>query len=209
MVSGTLASVDEQRLVAAAQRGNLDAFNELVLAYQDRVYNLAYRILGDPAAAEDATQEAFIAAYRTLKDFRGGSFLSWLLRTVANHCYDELRRQKRRPAVSWEAFGELDEEANPFLVNGQPTPEEAAQQAELADFLQDAIRSLPPDQRVVLVLSDVEGMDYEQIARTLRIPLGTVKSRLARARARLRDLLQARAELLPRAYRLEYDAAER
>lgn len=209
MVSGTLASVDEQRLVAAAQRGNLDAFNELVLAYQDRVYNLAYRILGDPAAAEDATQEAFIAAYRTLKDFRGGSFLSWLLRTVANRCYDELRRQKRRPAVSWEAFGELDEEANPFLVNGQPTPEEAAQQAELADFLQAAIRSLPPDQRVVLVLSDVEGMDYEQIARTLGIPLGTVKSRLARARARLRDLLQARGELLPRAYRLEYDTAER
>lgn len=209
MVSGTLASVDEQRLVAAAQRGNLDAFNELVLAYQDRVYNLAYRILGDPAAAEDATQETFIAAYRTLKDFRGGSFLSWLLRTVANRCYDELRRQKRRPAVSWEAFGELDEEANPFLVNGQPTPEEAAQQAELADFLQAAIRSLPPDQRVVLVLSDVEGMDYEQIARTLGIPLGTVKSRLARARARLRDLLQARGELLPRAYRLEYDTAER
>lgn len=209
MVSGNLASVDEQRLVAAAQRGNLDAFNELVLAYQDRVYNLAYRILGDPAAAEDATQETFIAAYRTLKDFRGGSFLSWLLRTVANRCYDELRRQKRRPAVSWEAFGELDEEANPFLVNGQPTPEEAAQQAELADFLQAAIRSLPPDQRVVLVLSDVEGMDYEQIARTLGIPLGTVKSRLARARARLRDLLQARGELLPRAYRLEYDTAER
>lgn len=209
MVSGTLASVDEQRLVAAAQRGNLDAFNELVLAYQDRVYNLAYRILGDPAAAEDATQETFIAAYRTLKDFRGGSFLSWLLRTVANRCYDELRRQKRRPAVSWEAFGELDEEANPFLVNGQPTPEEAAQQTELADFLQAAIRSLPPDQRVVLVLSDVEGMDYEQIARTLGIPLGTVKSRLARARARLRDLLQARGELLPRAYRLEYETAER
>lgn len=209
MDSGTLSSADEQRLVAAAQRGNLDAFNELVLAYQDRVYNLAYRILGDPAAAEDATQEAFIAAYRTLKDFRGGSFLSWLLRTVANRCYDELRRQKRHPAVSWEAFGELDEEANPFLVNGQPTPEEAAQQAELADFLQDAIRSLPPDQRVVLVLSDIEGMDYEQISRTLRIPLGTVKSRLARARARLRDSLQARAELLPRAYRLEYDTAER
>ncbi|MCX8067721.1 MAG: sigma-70 family RNA polymerase sigma factor [Anaerolineae bacterium] len=201
--------MDEQQLVAAAKRGNLEAFNELVLAYQDRVYNLAYRILGDPAAAEDATQEAFLAAYRNLKDFRGGSFLSWLLRTVANRCYDELRRQKRRPTVSWEAFGELDEEANPFLVNGGPTPEEAAQQAELADFLQASIQTLPPDQRVILILSDVEGMDYEGIARTLRIPLGTVKSRLARARARLRDLLSARAELLPRAYRPEYEATER
>ncbi len=93
--------MDEQQLIAAAQRGSLDAFNELVLAYQDRVYNLAYRILGDPAAAEDVTQEAFIAAYRTLNTFRGGSFLSWLLRTAANRCYDELRRQKRRPTVSW------------------------------------------------------------------------------------------------------------
>lgn len=199
------SNLDEGALVAAARRGDLDAFNELVLAYQDRVYNLAYRILGDSAAAEDATQETFIAAYRHLSTFRGGSFLSWLMRTVANRCYDELRRQKRRPAISWESFGELDEEANPFLVNGHPTPEEAAQQAELTRFLQAAIVTLPPDQRVVLVLSDVEGMNYQEIADTLGIPVGTVKSRLARARARLRDLLQAQRELLPRAYRLEYE----
>ncbi len=195
--------MDESRLIAAARSGNLDAFNELVLAYQDRVYNLAYRILGDPASAEDATQEAFISAYQHLSTFRGGSFLSWLLRTVANRCYDELRRRKRRPAVSWESFGEMDEEANPFLVNGHPTPEEAAQEAELTHLLQMAITSLPPDQRIVLVLSDVEGMDYAAIAETVRIPVGTVKSRLARARARLRDFLQARGELLPRKYRLE------
>ncbi len=200
--------MDEQRLVAAARRGDLDAFNELVLAYQDRLYNLAYRILGDPAMAEDAVQEALIAAYRALETFRGGSFLAWLRRTVVNRCYDELRRRKRRPTVSWESFGELDEEANPFLVNGHPNPEEAAQQAELSDFLQAAIRALPPDQRVVLVLSDVEGMDYEQIARTLGVPLGTVKSRLARARARLRDYLQARPELLPSAYRLKHSDEE-
>jgi len=203
LVTGARRAVDEQQLIAAARRGDLDAFNELVLAYQDRVYNLAYRILGDPAAAEDATQEAFIAAYRHLSTFRGGSFLSWLMRTVANRCYDELRRHKRRPTVSWESFGEMDEEANPFLVNGHPTPEEAVQQAELARFLQAAIVALPPDQRIVLVLSDVEGMNYQEIAETVRIPVGTVKSRLARARARLRDLLQAQKELLPRAYRLE------
>lgn len=196
---------DEQQLIAAAQRGDLDAFNELVLAYQDRVYNLAYRILGDPAAAEDATQETFIAAYRHLSTFRGGSFISWLMRTVVHRCYDELRRRQRRPAVSWESFGEMDEEANPFLVNGHPTPEEAAQQAELVHFLQAAIGSLPPDQRIVLILSDVEGMNYQEIAETARIPVGTVKSRLARARARLRELLQARKELLPRAYRLEHE----
>lgn len=199
--------IDEPSLVAAAQRGDLDAFNELVLLYQDRVYNLAYRILGDPSAAEDATQEAFISAYRHLPTFRGGSFLSWLMRTVTNRCYDELRRQKRRPTVSWESFGEMDEEANPFLVNGHPTPEELAQQAELTQWLQGAIQTLPPDQRVVLVLSDVEGMNYQEIADAVGIPVGTVKSRLARARARLRDLLAARKELLPRAYRLEHEYA--
>jgi len=198
-----MSAHDETDLIRAARRGNLDAFNELVLAYQHRVYNLAYRILGDPAAASDAAQETFIAAYRKLSTFRGGSFRSWLLRIVANRCYDELRRQKRRPTTSWEEFGDVDEEANPALVNGSASPEERAEQAELARFIQGAISTLPPDQRVVLVLSDVEGMTYAEIATTVGVPVGTVKSRLARARARLRDLLQAQGELLPRAYRLE------
>lgn len=192
----------EGDLVRAAQRGDLDAFNELVLTYQHRLYNLAYRILGDPAAAADATQEALISAYRKLHAFRGGSFLSWLLRIVANRCYDELRRRKRRPTVSWEAFGETDE-ANPALINGGASPEERAERAELSRVLQKGILSLPPDQRVVLVLSDVEGMSYAEIAEAVGIPVGTVKSRLARARARLRDFLQEQRELLPRKYRLE------
>ncbi len=195
--------MDEAALIRAAQRGNLDAFNELVLAYQHRVYNLAYRILGDPAAAADATQETFIAAYRKIGTFRGGSFTSWLLRIVANRCYDELRRRKRRPTVSWEAFGEVNEEANPALINSGPSPHERAEQAELARLLQAAIDTLPPHQRVVLVLSDVEGLSYAEIAEVVRVPVGTVKSRLARARARLRDLLQERGELLPGRHRLE------
>ena len=195
--------MDEAALIRAAQRGNMDAFNELVLTYQHRVYNLAYRILGDPASASDATQEAFIAAYQKIATFRGGSFRSWLLRIVANRCYDELRRRKRRPITSWEEFGDVDEEANPALINGGESPEESVERGELARLLQAAISSLPADQRVVLVLSDVEGMNYAEIAETVGIPVGTVKSRLARARARLRDLLQAQGELLPRAYRLE------
>jgi len=195
--------MDEAALIRAAQRGNLDAFNQLVLTYQHRVYNLAYRILGDPAAAADATQEALIAAYRKIGSLRSANFVSWLLRIVTNRCYDELRRQRRRPSVSWEAFGEVDEEANPALVNGHESPEERAERAELTRFLQKAITTLPPDQRVVLVLSDVEGMSYTEIAETVGVPVGTVKSRLARARARLRDLLQERGELLPAAYRLE------
>jgi RNA polymerase sigma-70 factor (ECF subfamily) len=195
--------MDESALIRAAQRGNLDAFNELVLTYQHRVYNLAYRMLGDAAAADDATQETLISAYRNLGGFRGGSFVSWLLRIVANRCYDELRRQKRRPATSWDDFGEVDEEANPALINGNGSPEDHLERDELSRLLQAAINSLPPDQRVVVLLSDVEGMDYAEIAAAVRVPLGTVKSRLARGRARLRDLLQAQRELLPRTLRLE------
>ena len=116
--------MDEARLIAAAQQGKVDAFNELVLAYQRQVYNLAYRIMGDPASASDATQEAFISAFEGLARFRGGSFRSWLLRIVSNACYDELRRRKRRPATSLEDFGEVDEEANPALVNGGERPDE-------------------------------------------------------------------------------------
>jgi RNA polymerase sigma-70 factor (ECF subfamily) len=92
--------MDETGLIAAAQQGQMDAFNELVLAYQHQVYNLAYRILGDPASASDAAQETFISAFQNIARFRGGSFRSYLLRIVSNRCYDELRRRKRRPATS-------------------------------------------------------------------------------------------------------------
>jgi RNA polymerase sigma-70 factor (ECF subfamily) len=202
-MKGNVADMEEEDLIRAAQRGNLDAFNELVLAYQDRVYNLAYRIMGDPAAASDAAQDTFIKAYRKLGTFRGGSFRAWLLRIVANRCYDELRRYKRRPITSFEDFGDMDEEANPVLTSEEESPEERVERQQLAHYLQDAIQTLSADQRVVLVLSDVEGMNYAQIADAVEIPLGTVKSRLSRARAHLRDHLRERGELLPRAYRLE------
>ncbi len=195
--------MDEAALIRAAQRGNLDAFNELVLAYQQRVYNLAYRMLDDPAAAADATQDAFLSAYNAIGTFRGGSLISWLLRIVANRCYDELRRHKRRPVTSLEDFGEMDEEANPALVNGHESPEASVERHELTRVLQEAMRTLPADQRAVLVLSDIGGMDYAQIAATVGIPIGTVRSRLSRARARMRDALRTHGELLPAAYRLE------
>jgi RNA polymerase sigma-70 factor (ECF subfamily) len=193
--------MDESSLIAAAQRGNLDAFNELVLTYQHRLYNLAYRILGDTGAASDATQEALVSAYRKIDTYRGGSFSAWLLRIVTNRCYDVLRGRKRRPKVSLDDFGEVDEEANPALINGSESPEDRTQRHELTRLLQSLISNLPPDQRVVLVLSDVEGMNYADIAATVDIPLGTVKSRLARARALLREELLDRGELLPPAYR--------
>jgi RNA polymerase sigma-70 factor (ECF subfamily) len=196
---------DEQSLIAAAQRGNRDAFNELVLSYQDQVYNLAYRIMGDPASASDAAQEAFISAYQHIDGFRGkyaSSFKSWLMRIVSNACYDELRRRKRRPATSIEDF-EMDEEANPALVSEFEGPEEHAERQEMARVIQTGIRSLPADQRVTLVLSDVQGFSYQEVAEMTDVPLGTVKSRLARARGKLRDYLRDQGELLPIQYRLK------
>jgi RNA polymerase sigma factor (sigma-70 family) len=201
-MTGLPNGMDEPTLIAAAQRGSVDAFNELVLAYQQQVYNLAYRIMGDPASAADAAQEAFISAFQNIGRFRGGSFKSYLLRIVSNGCYDELRRRKRRPATSFEDFGEVDEDANPALVNGGERPEEYAERQEMARVIQAGIETLPPDQRITLALSDVQGLSYQEIAEVTSVSLGTVKSRLARGRGKLRDYLRAQGELLPARYRL-------
>jgi RNA polymerase sigma-70 factor (ECF subfamily) len=194
--------MDEQALIRDARRGDVDAFNTLVLNYQHLVYNLAYRITGTPADADDATQETFISAYRALPGFRGGSFKSWLLRIVTNACYDALRHDRRRPASSLEELEGLDEAVGEaVLASPQESPEGHALRKELSAAIQRGILALPPDQRVVLVLSDVQGMNYEEISEVTGANLGTVKSRLSRARARLREFLQGQAELLPAEYR--------
>ncbi len=201
--------MDEPALIRDAKRGDLNAFNRLVLHYQDMLYNTAYRVLGDPALAADATQEAFILAFRKLKSYRGGSFKAWLLRIVTNACYDELRRQKRRPSTPLEPMTENDEEMqNPrWLADPSASPEEQVETFELEQAIQDCIENLPPDFRAVVVLTDIQGLDYKEAASVLKKPLGTIKSRLARARTRLRDCLQAVRELLPAAFRLEEGSA--
>ncbi len=193
--------MDESALISAAQKGDLDSFNTLVLAYQHQVYNLAYRIMGEGASASDATQEAFISAWRHIGGFRGGSWKSWLLRIATNACYDQLRYRGRRPANSLEEVAE-DPDYSPQLVNGHERPEEHALRQELSDALQSGIQTLPADQRATLVLSDVQGFSYQEIADMTGVSLGTVKSRLSRARARLRDYLVTQQELLPAQYRL-------
>ncbi len=193
----------ETQLIEAAKRGDLSAFNRLVLAYQDMAYSVAYRMLGDPDTAADATQEAFIAAYRKLHQFRGDQFKPWLMRIVTNACYDELRRQRRRPAVSLEDFHETQSVEEPVLHSHAEHPEQYVQRSELNAAIQDCLNSLPDDQRVVTVLSDIEGYSYHDIASMTGWPVGTVKSRLSRARGRLRDCLRAVRELLPAEYRLQ------
>lgn len=195
------AEIEEQALIQRALRGDLESFNALILRYQDSAYTLAYRIMGDSHSASDALQEAFIIAYRRLGTYRGGSFRAWLMRITTNQCYDELRRVRRRPSVSVEAMGEETGD-DPAIPDGSDTPEEVAEQRELQQAIQQCITSLNPDQRVVLVMCDVDGMDYQAIADSVGAQIGTVKSRLSRARAAVRDCLQSVRELLPPAYRL-------
>lgn len=201
--------MDEPALIRAAQHGDLDAFNTLVLSYQDSVFNTAVRILGDDDLAADAAQEAFISAFRALNGYRGGSFRAWLLRTVTNACYDEIRRRKRRPSVPLEPVGEDDEaiETPRWLTDPSMTPEQRLEADELEHAIQHCLAALPVEFRTVVVLADIQGLDYTEVAAVARTPLGTVKSRLARARLRLRECLQGFGELLPSAYRLDDKAA--
>jgi RNA polymerase sigma factor (sigma-70 family) len=196
--------MDEVALILDAQRGDLEAFNRLVLAYQDLVYTQAYRMMGETEAAEDAAQDAFIAAFRKLGSYRGGSFKAWLLRIVTNLCYDELRRRKRRPTTPLEPTDNDDEEIESprWLSDPNGTPEDEAERLELARALQGCLDKLPPEFRAVVALVDIQGMDYVEAAESMAKPLGTVKSRLARARMRMRDCLQGFWELLPESFRL-------
>ncbi|MBN1313168.1 MAG: sigma-70 family RNA polymerase sigma factor [Anaerolineae bacterium] len=194
--------MDEAALIKDAQKGDITSYNTLVLHYQERVYNIAYRIMGEADSASDATQEAFIAAFRSIRTFRGGSFRAWLSRIVTNACYDELRRRKRHPQASLDALYVEDETPNPHLIAHSETPEQYTQRMELQTAIQTCLQDLPEDQRIAAVLSDIEGFSYEEIATAVGVALGTVKSRLSRARVRMRDCLQGFEELLPAAYRL-------
>ena len=187
----------------AARRGDVGAFNRLVERYQRLAYNVAYRTLGRPEEAADATQDAFLSAFRAIRDFRGESFRAWLLRIVVNACYDQLRRRQRHPTDSLEA---LAEQAEMEVAPPDPTPgpEPAALAGETAAVIQEALGRLAADQRLVVVLCDVQGLSYEEAAAALEVAVGTVKSRLSRARVRLRDELAARGEL-PTAARRPYN----
>jgi RNA polymerase sigma-70 factor (ECF subfamily) len=196
--------MDEQASVKAAQKGDTAAFNQLVRAHQALVYRTAYRVLGDQAAAEDATQDAFISAFKHIGSYRGGSFKGWLLRIVTNACYDQLRVKQRRPTSSLEALLVDPDDPAPGLDRAaSESPQEAAERQELNSAIQKGLGTLAPDQRITLVLVDIEGFSYEQVAEATEANVGTVKSRLSRARANLRDFLVTQAELVPARYRLK------
>ena len=197
--------MNEQSLIVDAQNGNLDAFNTLILHYQDSVFNTALRILSDEDQAADAAQDAFISAFKSIKSFRGGSFKAWLMRTVTNACYDELRRKKRRPTTPLEPDTDDGEEMDSprWLADPNMTPDQQMEAEEVEHAIQHCLDNLPVEFKTVVVMADIQGMDYTEVATAVHVPLGTIKSRLARARLRLRECLQGFEELLPASYRLE------
>jgi RNA polymerase sigma-70 factor (ECF subfamily) len=191
--------MNEQDLISRSQAGDLQAFNDLVELYQRSVFNLALRMLGSAETAEDATQDTFVSAYRAIARFRGGSFKAWVFKIAANSCRDKMRSARRASVTSLD---NLIAEAGDFIADDDTeSPEDYAERRELGRLLADSLARLPEDQRLVVMLSDVQGLSYEEIAQVTGASLGTVKSRLNRARSRLRDLLLQRGELLPFEFR--------
>jgi RNA polymerase sigma-70 factor (ECF subfamily) len=203
------AQDDEVTLIARSQRGDVDAFNQLILQYQQQVYSTVYRIVGNADIAADITQDAFLSAFRHIKTFRGSSSLrAWLLRIGSNMACDHWRRTQRHPVESLDNDAEDDEQYSAGFLNTLATtaivdnPEANLLTQELQELLQSGLQELPLDQRTAVVLCDIEGLSYDEVAATTQTTLGTVRSRISRARARLRDYLYRHRELLPRNYRL-------
>jgi RNA polymerase sigma-70 factor (ECF subfamily) len=190
--------LEDIELVKRSQNGDLGAFNMIVERYQTQVFNVAARLLGNPTSAEDAAQETFISAYRAIKSFHGGSLRAWLLRIATNASYDLMRSSRRRSEESLDRSMENPGFQQPLSGD---SPEQIALKVELSGEIQKAILALPEDQRAVMVMIDIQELSYEEAAQATGASLGTVKSRLSRARARVRDYLMQHRELLPEQFR--------
>lgn len=178
-----MAARDERKLVQRIQAGDRQAFEELLDAYETRVYRLALRFTGNIAEAEDLTQEIFLGVYRGLAKFRGDSTLgTWVYRVAMNHCL-EYRRKRKLESIP------LDEELTLISSDWREDPAKAADKRELSERVEAAIQCLSPQHRDVIVLHELQGLTYQEVATMLDVPVGTVKSRLSNAFRRLRDLL--------------------
>ncbi len=184
-----ISQQEEDVLVLAALNGDLDAFNQLVIVYQDIVFNHIYSLLGIPESAEDVTQDSFIKAFQNLNSFRRGSFRGWLMRIATNSAYDVLRCSKRYltlPLFPEDENGE-DVESASWLADPSVSVQDAFEQHELSTIIFTLVEELPEVYRIVLTLIDVHEFDYAEAAKVLDIPIGTVKSRLARARLQMTE----------------------
>lgn len=188
------AQQNQEALVMAASAGDLEAFNQLVLMYQHLAYQHAYWLLGDPDSAEDVTQDSFLKAFQALSSFRGSSFRSWLLKIVTNSAYDILRRSQRHPTQPLFPKDDTGEELETAAWLADPTAsvQKTVEEKELSEEIRMLMEHLPEGYRSVLTLIDLYQFDYLEAAETLHIPVGTVKSRLARARLQMQEKLKSR-----------------
>ena len=185
---------EDDNLIKSARNGDLNAFNQLVLKYQDLAYNHANALLRDSFLAEDATQEGFIKAFQNIDSFRGGSFRAWLMRIVTNTVYDMLRKFKRQPTQPLHPENEDGEEIESiaWLANPNASLQETIEQREFAGEINRMLDELPDIYRSVITLIDIHEMDYTEVAQSLNIPLGTVKSRITRARLQMMDKINSK-----------------
>ena len=185
--------MDDRELVGRARRGDREAFTQLIVQYQVPLYNMALRMVGGREDAADITQEAFMRAWEKIRTLREAPFKSWLFQIAANLCYDHFRRARR--------YGDMPEDDQSGKVVGlgvaTPDPQERAEANERNRLVRESIAALDHDMRMAIVLRDVNGLSYEEIAGVLRVPLGTVKSRIARARSAVQERLQLHPELFP------------
>ncbi len=191
------ASFDEPTIIRSAQQGDLEAFNLLVDRYQDQLFRVAYRMLGDMDNAADATQTAWLAVFRKFNQYRGGRLSSWLMHILVNACYDQLRLLHRRSEVGlYPGNSDGEEFENPYwLLDPSPGVEERADARQFDAAVQRALQQIPEVYRTMIVLVDVEGYGYEDAAAALQVPLGTVRSRVARGRLALRRELEASGDI--------------
>ena len=189
---------NERLLISKAKAGDVEAFEQLIEAYQKKVYNLVLRMTGNQDDAADLAQEAFISVFRSISGFKEqSSFSTWVYRITTNVCLDEIRKRKNRKVISIDEEIHMDDgDIKRQVISEEPLPDELAEREELRSIVNAAINSLPEDQRIVLTLRDLNGLSYDEIAKILDCPGGTVKSRINRARQALRNVLSARTELL-------------
>jgi len=189
--------LQETMLIQRAVKGDLDAFNQLVLKYQHMAYRRAYNLLGEHQCAEDATQESFIRVFQNLRQFRGTSFRAWLLKIVTNTCYDFFRRSKRHAIMDLIPRGDSSNEIEfqDWLADSNTSVQDSVEQNELSRALYRILDELPHRYRDILTLVDIHELDYTEAAEVLGIPVGTVKSRLARARYQMRERISQSIEI--------------
>ncbi|MSQ07570.1 MAG: sigma-70 family RNA polymerase sigma factor [Dehalococcoidia bacterium] len=201
----TFSCANHVPLPVKNRAGDNFCYNCIIESFQSPAYNLARRLLGDWSLAEDAVQEGFVSGYRAFAQFRGGNLKAWVMRIVANNCRDMLRSRRARPTVSLDPVNSDDpDDPTPSAVDipsKDESPEDHAQRSELRRALDAGLNSLPQEQKMALLLVDVQGFSYEEAAQTMSCSLGTVKSRVSRGRSGMRDFLRTTGELLPSQFR--------